>query len=130
MAHEMKAPRLGLLTLPERWRRVRLQAYSWLLTGVYHAAAMNPALWRAVARGYHPVFDRLAALHATVACRLAAVDVPAYRHFLGRRGRTRATVLAEFPETSKLVYAGVYDEASRCQEGKLHRPGVVVDESS
>ena len=117
-------------SLVERWRRARLQAYSWLLTGVYHAAAVRPALWRAVARGYLPMFDRLAALHATIACRLAAVDVPAYRHFLAEQGRTGATVLTGFPETSKQTYAGVYDEASRCQEGKLHRPGVIVDESS
>lgn len=124
------SPRLGRLTARERWRRVRLQAYSWLLTGVYRTASLHPAIWRAVARGYHPVFDRIASMHARVACRFAAVDVPAYRHFLTPQRSAGPRRLADFPETSKQNYAGVYDEASRCQEGKLHRPGVVVDESS
>ena len=127
---ERLSPGLGGLTLRERWRRARLQAYSWGLTGLYHSAAMSPAAWRVVARGYHPVFDRVAAKHAEVACRFAAVDVPAYRHFLGERQMGGARRLAEFPETSKRRYAAVYDEASRCQEGRLHRPGVIVDESS
>ncbi|GLZ08883.1 hypothetical protein Acsp03_63490 [Actinomadura sp. NBRC 104412] len=125
------APRLGPLTPRERWRRARLQAYSWLLTGVYRGASIHPAVWRFVARCYHPAFDRLAARHARVACEFAAVDVPAYRDFLRRRlGGTRPRRLADFPEMTKLGYVGVYDEASRCQEGRLHRAGVVVDESS
>jgi phenylacetate-coenzyme A ligase PaaK-like adenylate-forming protein len=124
------APRLGSLTAAERWRRVRLQAYSWLLTGIYHSGSLHPRLWRLVARSYLPVFDRIAARHARVACALGAVDVPAYRHFLARHGAACARRLADFPETSKRGYASVYDEASRCQEGRLHRPGVIVDESS
>ena len=127
---EPRCPGLGPLTAAERWRRARLQGYSWALTGIYRAGSVHPAVWRRVARGYHPVLDRLAAMHASVACRFAAVDVPAYRDFVSRNGGAKARRLADFSETNKGNYAGVYDEASRCQEGRLHRPGVVVDESS
>ncbi|MEV6039483.1 phenylacetate--CoA ligase family protein [Nonomuraea sp. NPDC052116] len=124
------SPALGPLTPRQRWRRARLQAYSWSLTGAYRLGAMHPAIWRFVARSYHPAFDWLAARHARLACQFAAVDVPAYRHFLGANGAGHARRLADFPETSKQNYAAVYDEESRCQEGRLHRPGVIVDESS
>ncbi|GLZ10759.1 phenylacetate--CoA ligase [Actinomadura sp. NBRC 104425] len=124
------SPRLGPLTPRERWRRARLQACSWLLTGVYRSAAAHPAVWRFTARRYHPALDRLAARHARLACAFAAVDVPAYRDFVRRTCARRPRRLADFPETSKQNYASVYDEASRCQEGRLHRPGVIVDESS
>ncbi|MGH3390542.1 MAG: phenylacetate--CoA ligase family protein, partial [Actinomadura sp.] len=125
-----RSPELGTLTALERWRRARLQTYSWLLTGLYHSGTLHPALWRRVARSYRPVLDRIAARHARVACAFGAVDVPAYRDFLRRGGALDARRLADFPETTKQNYAGVYDEASRCQEGALHRPGVIVDESS
>ncbi|WP_211370070.1 hypothetical protein [Nonomuraea turkmeniaca] len=124
------SPGLGPLTPRQRWRRVRLQAYSWALTGAYRLGAMHPAVWRLVARGYHPVLDRVAARHARVACQFAAVDVPAYRDFLRANGAEHSRRLADFPETTKHNYAGVYDEQSRCQEGRLHRAGVIVDESS
>lgn len=124
------SPRLGALSPREHWRRTRLQAYSWLLTGLYRTASVHPAVWRFVARSYHPVLDRLAARHAEVACRFAAVDVPAYRHFLQEGGASRARRLADFPETTKANYAGAYDEISRCQEGKLRLSGTIVDESS
>ncbi|MEW2353321.1 phenylacetate--CoA ligase family protein [Spirillospora sp. NPDC029432] len=129
---ERLSPRLGRLTLRERWRRIRLQAYSWSLTGAYRSASVHPAVWRYVARGYHPVLDRLAARHARVACAFGAVDVPAYRDFVRRSsgGGRPPRRLRDYPEMTKQNYAGVYDEASRCQEGKLHRAGVVVDESS
>jgi phenylacetate-CoA ligase len=123
-------PGLGRLSVRERWRRIRLQAYSWLLTGVYRLGALHPAVWRLVARTYHPVFDRLAARHARVTCQFAAVDVPAYRDFLARNGAAGARRLTDFPETTKQNYAGVYSEESRCQEGKLHPVGTIVDESS
>ena len=45
-------------------------------------------------------------------------------------GRLRAWSLLSFPETSKQNYAGCYDEASRCPDGRMYRPGVIVDESS
>ncbi|MFI6603405.1 phenylacetate--CoA ligase family protein [Nonomuraea sp. NPDC050536] len=124
------SPRLGPLTARERWRRIRLQAYSWLLTGAYRLGALHPVIWRFVARTYHPALDRVAARHALVACKFAAVDVPAYRDFLRENATVGARRLADFPETTKQNYAAVYDEASRCQEGRLHRPGVIVDESS
>ncbi|MEU0572690.1 phenylacetate--CoA ligase family protein [Nonomuraea sp. NPDC005983] len=124
------SPALGPLTPRQRWRRARLQAYSWLLTGAYRLGATHPAVWRFVARTYHPVLDRVAARHARLACQFAAVDVPAYRHFLRGHGAEHARTLDAFPETTKQNYAGVYNEASRCQEGRLHRPGVIVDESS
>jgi phenylacetate-CoA ligase len=124
------SPALGRLTVRERWRRIRFQAYSWLLTGVYRSGAVHPAVWRRVARSYHPALDRLAAVHARLTCRLAVVDVPAYRDFVTRAGALRGRRLTDFPETSKASYASVYDEASRCQDGRLHRPGVVIDESS
>ncbi|MEU6998021.1 phenylacetate--CoA ligase family protein [Nonomuraea sp. NPDC046570] len=124
------SPRLGRLSPRQHWRRARLQTYSWLLTGAYQLGSMHPAVWKFVARTYHPALDRLAALHARVACQFAAVDVPAYRDFLTGNGAGNARRLGDFPETSKQNYAGVYDERSRCQEGRLHRPGVIVDESS
>lgn len=124
------SPSLGPLTVAERLRRAWLQAYSWLLTGVYRAGAVHPAVWRWVARSYHPVFDRFAAWHAGVACRFGVVDIPAYRDFVRRGPGIGTRRLADFPETSKQNYASVYDEASRCQEGRLHRAGVVIDESS
>ena len=128
--------RLAGLTRRERWRRTRLRAYSGTLTRIYHAASLRPALWRVMARGYHPAFDRIAAHHALLACRLGSVDIPAYRDLLLRSGfllehaHLRARRLADFPETSKQNYAGRYDEASRCPGGRMHRPGVIVDESS
>ncbi|MGW4475414.1 phenylacetate--CoA ligase family protein [Nonomuraea sp. NPDC004354] len=125
-----KSPRLGPLTARQRWRRARLQAYSWLLTGAYRLGSLHPAVWRFVARSYHPALDRLARVHARVACQFAAVDVPAYRDFVRGHGAEDARRLADFPETTKQNYAAVYDEQSRCQEGRLHRPGVIVDESS
>jgi phenylacetate-CoA ligase len=124
------SPRLASLTAAERLRRVWLQVQSWLLTGVYRIGSVHPLVWRWVARSYHPVLDRIAARHAVVACRFALVDVPAYRDFVRRSGAAAPERLTEFPETNKRNYASVYDEASRCQEGKLHRAGVVVDESS
>jgi len=130
------SPRLAGLTVRDRWRRTRLRTYSATLTSIYHAASLRPELWRATARGYHPAFDRIAARHALLACRLGSVDIPAYRDLLLRNGlllengRMRARGLAGFPETSKQNYAGCYDEASRCPAGRMHRPGVVVDESS
>lgn len=129
-----RSPRLTGLTPAEHLRRARLQAYSWLLTGVYRAGSLHPAVWRFVARNYHPVLDRVAAWHARVTCEFGVVDVPAYRDFVRRAAaasaRRRLRRLAEFPETTKQNYARVYDEASRCQEGRLHYPGVVIDESS
>ncbi|MEV6278612.1 hypothetical protein [Nocardia sp. NPDC051832] len=117
-------------TARERARSVRLQAVSGLLTGAYHAASAHPALWRRMARTYHPSLARVAAEHAEAACRLAAVQVPAYRDFLHRSGAGRAKRLTSFPETDKTTYARRYDEESRCRKGRLHRPGVIVDESS
>jgi len=125
-----KSPRLAPLTPREQLRRMRLGTCSRALTGLYHAAALNPPLWRLMARGYHPAFARLAACHARMTCRLGAVGIPAYRDLLLGTGQVRARGLADFPETSKRNYASVYDQASRCSEGRLYRPGVIVDESS
>ncbi|MEV0245614.1 hypothetical protein AB0H76_03380 [Nocardia sp. NPDC050712] len=100
------------------------------MTGIYHAVSAHPALWRRMARTYHPSLAHLAAGHAAAACRLAAVQVPAYRDFLRQAGAGNAKRLSEFPETDKIGYAGRYDEESRCRDGRLHRPGVIVDESS
>jgi phenylacetate-CoA ligase len=124
------APGLGPLTWRDHVRRARLQAYSWLLTGLYRAGAVHPAAWRWVVRTYRPVHGRVAAWHARVACQFAALDVPAYRDFLARSGAAGARRLSEFPETSKQNYASVYDDMSRCQEGRLRPAGTVVDESS
>jgi phenylacetate-CoA ligase len=97
---------------------------------VYRTTAVHPAVWRWVVRAYHPVFDRAAARHARVACRFAALDVPAYRDFLKQNGAEGAHRLKDFPETTKQNCASVYDEESRCQEGRLHPTGTIVDESS
>ncbi|MFC9894280.1 phenylacetate--CoA ligase family protein [Nocardia sp. NPDC127579] len=117
-------------TARERARSIRLRTVSGTLTGVYHAATAHPALWRRMARTYHPSLTRLARAHATAACRLAAVEVPAYRAFLQPSGSGNAKRLTDFPETDKSNYAGRYDEESRCRRGRLHRAGVIVDESS
>lgn len=130
VTNERCSPQLGTLSVTERGRRVWLQAYSWLLTGVYRTGAVHPAVWRWVVRAYHPVFDRVAARHARVACRFAALDVPAYRDFLKQNGAEGAHRMEDFPETTKQNYASVYDEESRCQEGRLHPTGTIVDESS
>src|ERR1700758_4499361 len=125
------SPRLAGLTLRDRWRRTRLRAYSGTLTSIYHAASLRPGLGRVMPRGYHPAFDRIAARHALLACRLGSVDIPAYRDLLLRsgllpeHGRLRARGLAAFLETSKQNYAGRYDEASRCPGGRMYRPGII-----
>jgi phenylacetate-CoA ligase len=130
------SPRLAGLTLRDRWRRTRLRACSGTLTSIYHAASLRPALWRVMARSYHPAFDRIAARHALLSCRLGSVAIPAYRDLLLRsgllleNGQVKARGLVDFPETSKQNYAGCYDEASRCPDGRMYRPGVIVDESS
>lgn len=117
-------------TLPERARIIRLSVYSGLLTALYGTAAAHPAVWRTMVRAFRPVFTRVAARHAVIACRVAALRVPAYRDFLLRSGVAKARRLADFPETDKRNYAGAYDEPSRCRGGRLHRVGVIVDESS
>ncbi|QIS11852.1 phenylacetate--CoA ligase family protein [Nocardia arthritidis] len=114
----------------ERWRLVRLRTCSALLALVYRTATARPVLWRLMVRTFRPSFARLAAAQAVAACRSAAVDVPAYRDFLARSGVRKAQRLRDFPETDKRNYAGAYDEESRCHNGRLHRAGVVVDESS
>ncbi|GAB2639859.1 phenylacetate--CoA ligase family protein [Nocardia goodfellowii] len=83
-----------------------------------------------MARTYHPSLARVAAGHAEATCRLAALEVPAYRDFLRRSGAGKAKRLNDFPETDKSGYASRYDQESRCREGRLHRAGVIVDESS
>ncbi|MFI9503258.1 phenylacetate--CoA ligase family protein [Nocardia sp. NPDC052566] len=120
----------GRLPLWARARLSRLRAYSALLTAVYGAASAHPAVWRRMVRTFRPAFARLAARHALTACRLAALDVPAYRHFTQRAGARKPQRLTDFPETDKTNYAGVYDEESRCHNGELYRTGVIVDESS
>lgn len=124
------SPGPGPLSLSDRIRRARLQACSWLLTGAYRAGAAHPVVWRWVVRTYRPGYGRIAAWHARIACQFAGIDVPAYRDFLSRSGAAGARRLGEFPETSKQNYASVYDDVSRCQEGRLYPVGTVVDESS
>jgi len=118
------------LTLRERWDWVRLQAWSWLLSSAHFLSSVSPAGWRLVTRTYHPVLDRIAAEHARIACAFAALDVPAYRHFVRQSATRPPKRLADFPETSKRGYVAAYDEADRCQEGELRLRGTVVDESS
>ncbi|RJO70939.1 phenylacetate--CoA ligase family protein [Nocardia panacis] len=118
------------LTSRERWRLIRLRAVSGALALGYGAAAVDPAIWRYMVRTFRPSLGRLAARHALLACQVAALDVPAYRSFLRRSGTRKIRRLSDFPETDKRNYAGVYDEASRCHRGELHRAGVIVDESS
>lgn len=129
-ATQRLAPGLGPMPWRDRLRRARLQVGSWLLTGLYRAGAAYPVVWRWVARAYRPGYSRVAAWHARIACQLAGVDVPAYRDFLARSDAAGARRLGEFPETSKQNYANVYDDVSRCQEGRLRPVGMVVDESS
>lgn len=146
------------LSLRERWRRWRWSLTGRLLEAVLRVAQSHPALWRWLARGYRPAFDRFAVANARAVCALAALEVPAYREFLaggvppaarraagagpgrlGARGRglgpgrpsgSRPDALSGFPETDKENYISVYDAASRCWGGRLPDRGVVIDESA
>jgi phenylacetate-CoA ligase len=120
----------GRLTVRQRWRRVRLRSYCWLLAAVCRLMELHPAVWRYAVRHYRPSLDRLAAASARAMCALAAVDVPAYQDFLRGRGARRHRRLADFPETDKDGYAAAYDQVSRCWRGRFPERGVIVDESA
>lgn len=135
MSETLRHPAPSTIDIPgptprERWRRWRLSAFASLLEAVLRIAHGHPALWRWLARGYHPALDRFAAANARTVCALAAIEVPAYRRLLsaGRTGARRR--LRDFPETDKENYVAGYDAASRCWGGRLPDRGVVVDESA
>lgn len=117
-------------TLRQRWRRVRLRGSTWLLATACRLVELHPAIWRYAVRHYRPGLDRLAAASARATCALAAVDVPAYRDYLGEHGTGRHRRLSDFPETGKDRYVARYTQTSRCWQGRLPERGVVVDESA
>jgi phenylacetate-CoA ligase len=101
------------------------------LTRLYALYRIHPAVWRVMARNYRPWMARFARLHAWMTCQYAALDVPAYRDFLQRRGwRFRWFDLSSYPPTDKLSYIKAYSEAQRCRHGRIAISGSVVDESS
>ncbi len=112
-------------------RQWTLRLASFLLTWIYAAYRVHPAVWRLMARNYRPWMGRFARLHAWMTCQFAALDVPAYRDFLGRHGwRFRWFDLTSYPPTDKQSYVKAYAEEQRCWGGELEIQGSVVDESS
>lgn len=98
-----------------------------MLTGLLRFISARPAAWQLLAGSYRSWFDWVARWHAAATCRIAAIEVPAYRDFLAGDEARRLT---EFPETAKQTYAGCYTEESRCRRGRIDPVGTVVDESS
>jgi phenylacetate-CoA ligase len=115
------SPVLGPRTPLEHLSLLALRIFCVALTYGYQLAAIHPAIWRRLARRYRPWMDRLARRHAAATCRLAALTVPAYRHFVKNHNEK---------ETNKRNYVVAYDEASRCRNGRLELVGTMVDESS
>ncbi len=108
---------------------LRLAGYA--LSGVYALYRVHPAVWRFMARHYRPGLGRFARVHAWMTCQFAALDVPAYRDFLGRHGwRFRWFDLDSYPPTGKESYVKAYPEPQRCRGGVLEIAGSVVDESA
>ncbi|WP_433393130.1 phenylacetate--CoA ligase family protein [Micromonospora sp. KLBMP9576] len=104
---------------------------SFTLSGLYTLYRVHPAVWRLMARNYRPHMGRFARLHAWMTCQFAALDVPAYRRFLGDNGWTfRWFDLTSYPPTDKQSYVRAYPEHLRCWHGVLEIAGSVVDESS
>ncbi len=112
-------------------RQWTLRSTSFALSGLYSLYRVHPAVWRLMARNYRPHMGRFARLHAWMTCQFAALDVPAYRHFLNRNGWTfRWFDLTSYPPTDKQSYVKAYPEQERCWRGELEIAGSVVDESS
>lgn len=111
-------------------QRAVLSAVCAWLSAAYRISRTSPRVWRWLARGYVPVLDRLARVHAGLVCRLAALDVPAYADFVAAAGVARPRQLSDFPETTKDNYVRAYDDAARCRGGDFATVGTVVDESS
>jgi phenylacetate-CoA ligase len=112
-------------------RQWTLRSASFTLSGLYSLYRVHPAAWRLMARNYQPHMGRFARLHAWMTCQFAALDVPAYRHFLARNDWTfRWFDVTSYPATDKQSYVKAYPEAERCWQGEMAIAGSVVDESS
>jgi phenylacetate-CoA ligase len=112
-------------------RQWTLRFASSALSGLYTLYRIHPAAWRLMARNYRPQLGRFARLNAWMTCQFAALDVPAYRDFLGRNGWAfRWFELTSYPPTGKRSYVDAYPEGERCWHGELEIAGSVVDESS
>ncbi|WP_153452276.1 phenylacetate--CoA ligase family protein [Streptomyces smaragdinus] len=112
-------------------RQWTLRTVSFALTALYRAYRAHPAVWRLMARNYHPWMSRFAKLHAWMTCQFAALDVPAYRTHLAKNGwRFRWFRLESYPATDKEGYVKAYQEHERCWKGEIEIAGSVVDESS
>ncbi|MCO8273746.1 phenylacetate--CoA ligase family protein [Actinoplanes sp. TRM 88003] len=113
------------------FRQWTLRLGSYALSGIYALYRSHPAVWRFMARHYHPRMARFARLNAWMTCQFAALDVPAYGDFLRRKGwRFRWFDLDSYPPTDKASYVTAYPEHERCRNGRLEIAGTVVDESS
>jgi phenylacetate-CoA ligase len=112
-------------------RQTTLRLATWLVTLVYRAYRVHPAVWRFTARNYHPAMERFARLNAWMICQHAYLDVPAYRAYVDEAGfRFRWWDLTAYRPTSKHDYVDRYPEAERCWDGVIETVGTVVDESS
>lgn len=112
-------------------RQAALRVATELVTLVYRAYRVHPALWRFTARHYHPAMERFARLNAWMICQHAYLDVPAYRRHVEEGGfRFRWWDLTAYPPTSKHGYVDRYPEDERCWDGEIRTVGTVVDESS
>jgi phenylacetate-CoA ligase len=119
---------MPVMTFLRQWT---LRSASFALSGLYALYRVHPAVWRFMARNYRPGLGRFARLHAWMTCQFAALDVPAYGHFLQRHGwRFRWFDLTSYPPTGKRSYVQAYPEDQRCRHGEIEIAGTVVDESS
>ncbi|MBM2620861.1 phenylacetate--CoA ligase family protein [Actinoplanes sp. LDG1-06] len=113
------------------FRQWTLRLVSYALSGIYGLYRLHPAVWRLMARHYHPRMAGFARLNAWMTCQFAALDVPAYGDFLRRRGwEFRWFDLESYPPTGKADYVRGYPEHERCRNGRFEVAGSVVDESS
>lgn len=117
----VQSPVIGPRTPLDHLSLLALRIFCVALTYGFQLASIHPAIWRRLARRYRPWMDRLAGVHARATCRLAALTVPAYRHFVKNHNET---------QTTKHNYVVAYDETSRCRNGRLDLVGTMVDESS
>ncbi len=116
-----QSPALDPRTPLEHLTVLALRVFCVALTYGYRVSAIHPAIWRRLVRRYRPWLDRVARTHARATRRLAALTVPAYRHFVKHCNEN---------ETNKRNYVVAYDETSRCRDGRLELVGTMVDESS
>ena len=66
-------------------RQAALRLATSAVTTAFRVYRIHPAIWRFMARNYHPAMERFARLNAWMICQHAYLDVPAYRERRGGR---------------------------------------------